>query len=394
MMSYQGMTIAIPREIMPGERRVAAAPDTVAKFIEGGARVLIESEAGEGAFFHDEDFIAAGAEIIKDSQELYRQADILLKVKEPRFNNQLNLHEVDMLPENAYLVCFLHPAHPNNHETVNLLAKRNITSFTLDGIPRISAAQQMDPLTSMSTAAGYKAVISAANHLLRFIPMMPTALGVIQPAQFLVVGVGVAGLQSIATAKRLGAKVKALDIRPEANEQAKSLGAELIQFDIPADLAVGEGGYARRLPAEWYAKEREVLLQHLKECDAVILTALVPGEQAPILVDEEGIRTMKKGSVVVDISVDQGGNCKITRCGEEYSFEGITISGLANIPASLAIDSTWMFAQNARHFLNHLVKEGQVNIDPADQIVNSTLVTRGGKVVHHGTLLAMGLVND
>lgn len=393
-MSFQGMTIAVPREIMPGERRVAVAPDTVSKFIEGGARVIIESDAGEGSFFHNEDFSAAGAEIIADVKELYQQADILLKVKEPRFNEKLGLHEADMLTEKAFLVCFLHPAHPNNHETVKLLAKRNITSFTLDGIPRISAAQQMDPLTSMSTAAGYKAVISAAYHLPRFIPMMPTALGVIQPAQFLVVGVGVAGLQSIATAKRLGAKVRALDIRPDAKEQAMSLGAELVDFDVPAELAVGEGGYARRLPAEWYAKEREILIPHLQECDAVILTALVPGEQAPILVDEEGIRAMKKGSVVVDISVDQGGNCRITRCGEEYCFEGVTISGLANIPASVAIDSTWMFAQNARHFLNHLVKEGYVNIDPADQIVNSTLVTRDGQVVHHGTLLAMGLETD
>lgn len=393
-MGFNGITIAIPREIMPGERRVGAVPDTVAKYVEGGARVLIESGAGEGAFFHDEDFAAAGAGIVKEARELYRQADILLKVKEPRYSDALQIHEAELIPENAKLVCFLHPAHPNNHETVRLLAERKITSFTLDGIPRISAAQQMDPLTSMSTAAGYKAVISAAYHLLRFIPMMPTALGVIQPARFLVVGVGVAGLQSIATAKRLGARVKALDIRPEANEQAKSLGAELVPFDIPAELAVGEGGYARRLPAEWYAREREVLLDHLKEADAVILTALVPGEQAPILVDEDGIRAMKKGSVVVDISVDQGGNCNITRCGEEYSFAGVTISGLANIPASLAIDSTWMFAQNVRHFLHHLVRDGKVNADPADQVVRSTLVTQDGKIVHHGTLLAMGLVND
>ena len=259
----------------------------------------------------------------------------------------MKVHEAELLREQTALVCFLHPANPINHRTVDILARRGITSFTLDGIPRISRAQQMDSLTSMSTIAGYKAVILGAFHLPRFIPMMPTAFGMIKPAEVLVVGAGVAGLQAIATAKRLGAKIKALDIRPEANEQVRSLGAEVIPFDLPPELALGEGGYALRLPDEWYIKERAALLPVLKNVDILILTALIPGEKAPLLVDENMVGQMKKGTVIVDIAVDQGGNCSLTRPGEEYYFNGTYIIGLQNIPAGLASDATWMFSQNA-----------------------------------------------
>lgn len=388
-MKFQGITIAVPKEIMPGERRVALIPETTTRFVEQGARVLIEKWAGKGSFIEDSDYLNAGAEIIEDPVELYAKAGILLKVKEPLFRENLNTHEAELIPDNRILVCFLHPAHKTNHEAVRILSRKGITSFTLDGIPRISAAQKMDPLTTMSTAAGYKAVIIAANHLMRFIPMMPTAFGVIQPARVLVVGVGVAGLQAIATAKRLGARVKALDIRPEAKEQAQSLGAELVPFDVPLDLAVGKGGYACRLPEEWYRREREALLPHLAECDAAILTALVPGEEAPILIDEVMVKSMRKGSCIVDIAVDQGGNCRLTRCGQEYAYDGITISGIANIPASLAIDSTWMFAQNALHFLDYIIRDGTVYTDTSDQIIGGTLVTIDQRIVHRGTLLSM-----
>lgn len=392
MAQFRGITIAVPKEIMPGEKRVAAIPQTVKLFVENGARFLVESGAGEASFFTDDEYRAAGAAVLSDTTELYCNADILLKVKEPRFNEQLNRHEAEMLKENSCLVCFLHPANPANHDTVKALAENKITSFTLDGIPRISRAQQMDTLTSMSTTAGYKAVIIAARHLPRFVPMMPTAFGMIQPAQFLVIGAGVAGLQAIATAKRLGARVKAVDIREEAREQALSLGAELIPFDIPPELATGKGGYARRLPEEWYVREREALAPHLQTCDAVILTALVPGEQAPVLVDRAMVESMKKGAVIVDIAVDQGGNCSITRYGEEYDHNGIMICGLANIPAMLAVDSTWMFAQNAWHYLKYIVRDGKVAADTSDEIIGGTLVTRDQQIVHHGTLLAMGLV--
>lgn len=389
-MELSGLTVGIPREIMAGEKRVAATPETVQKMIEDGARVLVESGAGEGSYFSDEDYGGAGAEVIRGPEALYREARVVLKVKEPGYNEELGKYEAEMMREGTYLICFLHPANPINHDKVRMLAQNNIISFTLDGIPRISRAQQMDALTSMSTVAGYKAIIFAANHLARFIPMMPTAFGVIQPANFLVVGTGVVGLQSIGMARRMGAKVRALDIRPEAQEQAKSLGAEIIPFDVPADLAVGEGGYAQRLPEEWYEKEREVLEPQVAESDVVILTALIPGEQAPLLVNPSAVEKMKKGSVIIDIAVDQGGNCELTRPGEDYSFQGVLISGLLNIPATLPVDATRMFAQNVRYFLSYLVRNGELSTDVSDEIIGQSLVTTEGRIVHRGTLLAMG----
>ncbi len=388
-MKFNGMTFGVPREIMAGERRVAMIPETVRKFTEAGARVLVEVGAAQGSFYSDEAFAEAGAEMVSSPEEVYGRADIILKVKEPKFNDSLNKHEAELLPEGSTLVCFLHPANPLNHEMIKTLARRNITSFTLDGIPRISRAQQMDALTSMSTVAGYKAVITASNHLPRFIPMMPTAAGIIQPAQILVLGIGVAGLQAVATAKRLGAKVKALDIRPEANEQARSLGAEIIPFTLPDGVGVGKGGYACRLPDEWYAREKEVIAPHVQGSDVVILTALVQGEKAPVLIDKEMIKPMRSGSVIVDISIDQGGNCELTEVGVDLNYEGVIISGLANIPATLAADSTKMFAQNVWHYLNHIVKDGQVGADEQDQIIQESLVTKDTKIVHQGTLMAM-----
>lgn len=390
-MSFEGLTISVPKEIMQGEKRVAVTPETVKKLVDSGAKIRIEAGAGEGSYFSDEDYREAGAEIVPDVSALYQDTDIILKVKEPQYNENLHRHEVELYPKNSVLISFLHPANKSNHDMVNMLARRNIKGFTLDGIPRISRAQQMDTLTSMSTVAGYKAVIFAAYHLRSFIPMMPTSFGVIPPAQFLIVGAGVAGLQSIATAKRLGAKVKVLDIRPEAIEQARSLGAEVIPFDVPPELAVGEGGYAKRLPDDWYEKERELLHEHLKDSDAVILSALIPGEEAPVLVDENTIKNMKRGAVIVDIAIDQGGNCKLSRLGEEYEYEGVFISAIQNIPATLNIDSTRMFASNILNFMNFIVKDGKVYDNVEDEIVRDTLVTKDGKIVHKGTLLSMGI---
>ncbi len=388
-MKFNGLTIAVPREIMAGERRVAATPQTVEQCVKSGARVIVEAGAGDKSFFHDEDYVQVGAEIITGAENVYSKADIIVKVKEPQFNEELGKHEVDLFPEKCILISFLHPANPANHEMVKMLADRGVTSFTLDSIPRISRAQHLDTLTSMSTVAGYKSVITSAHNLSRFVPMMPTTAGVLQPSQFLVVGVGVAGLQAIATAKRLGAKVKSLDIRPEANEQAKSLGVEPLQFDLPEGTGVGEGGYAKRLPDEWYEKERELLTPHVKESDAVILAALIPGERAPLLLTKEMVGMMKKGSVIVDISIDQGGNCELTRRGEEYDYNGIYISGLLNTPAYLPIDSSRMFAQNTYNYLNYLFEEGELNFDLNDEVIRESLVTREGKVVHEGTLKAM-----
>ncbi|MGI6553610.1 MAG: NAD(P) transhydrogenase subunit alpha [Clostridia bacterium] len=387
---FSGLTIGIPKEIMEGERRVAGTPETVKKFVASGAKVIVESGAGAGAFFSDEAYQEAGASIAADGEEVFAKADIIIKVKEPLFNPAKNKHEVKMMRPGQILVTFLHPAAPANHDMVKELAAQGVISLTLDGIPRISRAQSMDALTSMSTIAGYKGVLMAANRLSKFLPMVGTAVGMIQPANVLVIGTGVAGLQAVATAKRLGAVVYAADIRPDAQEQAQSLGAKIIDTGVPAEIAVGEGGYAKRLPEEWLIKEREALKEIVAKADIIILTALVPGRKAPILITEEMVRSMKPGSVIIDIAIDQGGNCALTVGGKITEQFGVSIDGTKNIPGMVPTSSTWMFAHNVYNFVANLVQDGKVNLNLEDEIIASSLVTKDGKIVHSGALEAMG----
>jgi NAD(P) transhydrogenase subunit alpha len=272
---------------------------------------------------------------------------------------------------------------------VRILARRNVTAFTMDGVPRISRAQPMDALTSMSTISGYKAVLLAANKLPKFIPLIGTAIGTIRAAKVLVVGTGVVGLQAIATAKRLGGAVTVVDVREDARKAADSLGAKVAGFDVPAQLAVGEDGCTRALPEEWLEKERAVLAPLVAEADILVLCALVPGEVAPVLVTETMVAQMKPGSVVVDVSVDQGGNCAVTRAGAETLHHGVTILGLWNIPGSVPVHGSWLYAHNMLHYVKNLFKKGIGTLDLDDEIVRQTLVTQGGKVVHQGTLKAM-----
>ncbi|HZK16638.1 MAG: NAD(P) transhydrogenase subunit alpha [Anaerolineaceae bacterium] len=382
------MIIGIPKEIMPGERRVAGTPETVKAMKAIGLEVLVEKDAGEGAYFHDPDYVTAGAEIVADPSEIFNRADMILKVKEPQFNRNLNLHEVDMMHENQFLITFIHPAAPVNHQMVKNLAARGVTSLTLDSIPRISRAQSMDALTSMSACAGYKGSLLAANHLPVFMPMMSTAVGMIRPTQALVIGTGVGGLQAIATIKRLGSVVYAADIRPDAAEQAMSLGAKIVDLGVPPEDAMGEGGYAKALSPENLARERAILAESVKDKDIVFLSALVPGKQAPILITEEMVKSMKPGSVIVDISIDQGGNCEITPMGTTEEKHHVTIIGIKNIPGMLPTSSTWMFSQNVLNLVKYLVKDGQVHLDMEDEIVREALTTYGGQVVHQGTLEA------
>ncbi len=275
------MIIGVPKEIMPGERRVAASPETVEKMVKDGLTVLVEKDAGEGAFYHDPDYVAAGASIVDDVCDIFKRADVILKVKEPLFNEKKDKHEVDMMHEGQTLITFIHPAAPVNHEMVKRLAAQGVTSITLDGIPRITRAQVMDALTSMSTCAGYKGMLIAANELPHFAPQIFTAVGMIKPINVLVIGAGVGGLQAIATAKRLGAIVHAADIRPAAAEQAMSLGAKVIELGIPSEEAIGEGGYALALTEKRLEEERQLLAEHVKNMDIIFLSALVPGKLAP-----------------------------------------------------------------------------------------------------------------
>ena len=281
------MLIGIPKEIMHGERRVSAIPETVAKLVKDGAEVWVEKNAGEGAFFHDNQYVQAGAKIVDDVAVIYEKADVILKVKEPQFNHEKNLHEVDMMHAGQVLITFIHPASPVNHDMVRAMAKKGVVGLTLDGVPRITRAQSMDALTSMSTCAGYKGILLAANELPKFIPQIFSAVGMIKPINALIVGVGVGGLQALATAKRLGAVVYAADIRPAASEQAKSLGAKVIELGVPPEAAIGEGGYALPLSDEWLEKERAVLAAELPKMDIVFLSALVPSRIAPILITED-----------------------------------------------------------------------------------------------------------
>ena len=384
------MIIGVPKEIMHDEARVAATPDSVKKYVADGHKVLVEKGAGIGALHTDEAYAAAGAVLCDTAQQVYDEAELILKVKEPLFNEQFNKHEVDMMHKGQYLITFIHPAAPVNHQMVKNMAAAGIISMAIEGVPRISRAQSMDALTSMSTCAGYKGILMAASDLTKFIPMMPTAAGMIKPCNVLVAGVGVAGLQALATAKRLGAKTFAIDIRPAAAEQATSLGAKLVESGVDPALAIGQGGYALELPADVLAAERERIAKVLPDMDIVFLSALVPGRLAPTLITEDMVKTMKPGAVIVDIAIDQGGNCSITTPGVRDVKHGVILEGIKNIPGMLAVSSTFMYAANMYNLVKYLTKDGTLNLDESDDIVSGMLTTKDGKVVHAGALAAMG----
>lgn len=383
------MILGIPREILAGENRVAAIPETVSKYCQMGFTVMVQSGAGKGSFIDDKSYLDAGAKIVTDAETLYKNADIILKVKELTYNSELSLHEVDIIKPGTILITFLHPAAPDNHSIVLRMAEKGLVSFTMDGIPRTSRAQKMDALSSMSTITGYKSVIMAANRLCTMIPMVSTSAGLIKPAQFLVIGAGVVGLQAIATAKRLGAVVNAVDIRSEARAAASSLGISAEGFEVPSEVLMGDGTYARSLPEEWLAKERKFLEPLVLKSDAIILSALVPGEVAPTLVSKNMVSGMKPGSVIIDVSVDQGGNCEETKPGIEISVHGVTVCGIKNIPGSVPIHSTRLYANNLYNYVENLFKNGLDTLNLDDDIVSNSMVTYEGKIVHKGTIKAM-----
>ncbi|MFP4349684.1 MAG: NAD(P) transhydrogenase subunit alpha [Thermodesulfobacteriota bacterium] len=383
------MRIGIPKEILHEEKRVAATPETVGKYIGLGFEVAVESSAGEGIYAGDGEYRNAGASICEDAAALFAESDLILKVKQPAFNEHARKHEADMLRRGSMLITFLHPAAPDNHEMIRKLRDRNITAFTMDGIPRISRAQRMDALSSMSTVTGYKSVVMAADRLPKFIPMIGTAIGTVKPARFLIIGAGVVGLQAIAAAKRLGGVIKAMDIRKNACVEAESLGAKVIPFDIPQELALGKGGYAKALDTEWLEMERQAIAPQLAQADVVILSALVPGEIAPILVTESMVGDMKPGSVIMDVSVDQGGNCELTEPGRFVQRMGINICGIQNIPGRMAVHASWLYASNLYYYVENLFKKGAGVIDLEDEIVKSSLVTHQSDLHHEGALKAM-----
>lgn len=386
------MIIGIPKEIMHDERRVAAIPETVASMVKDGHTVLFEKGAGLGSFYADELYAQAGAKLVENVAEIFDTAEVILKVKEPLFNEKLGKHEVDLMHTGQYIITFIHPASPVNHEMVKKMAANGIIGLTLDGIPRISRAQSMDALSSMSTCAGYKGMIMAADTISKFMPMIGSAVGMIKPSTAFVVGTGVAGLRAVATAKALGAVVYSADIRPDANEQAMSLGAKIIETGVPKEIAVSpDGKHANKLPEEWLKVEREHLADIVSKADIIFCSALLLGKKAPILLTEDMVKTMKPGSTIIDISIDQGGNCEITPAGKIEAKHGVVIQGIKNIPGMLPTSSTWMFANNIYNLLKYLVKDNKIALDRNDEIVSGILTTFDGEVVHAGAREAMGI---
>lgn len=384
------MIIGIPKEIMLGEKRVAAIPETVKKMIDSGAKVLFEKGAGLGSHYPDEAYKEAGAEIIADVEEIFAQSEVILKVKEPMLNTEKNKHEIEMMHRGQYLITFIHPASPPNRQMVKDLAAKGVVGLTLDGVPRISRAQSMDALSSMSACAGYKGMIMGINDISKFMPFVTSAVGRLRPATVFVIGTGVAGLRALATAKGLGASVYTADIRPEANKNAESLGAIIVETGVPAEIAVSaDGKHANQLPEKWLEVERENFKEIVAKADIIFCSALILGKVAPVLLTEEMVKSMQPGSCIVDISIDQGGNCAITSPGIVEVKHDVTIQGIKNIPGMLATSSTIMFSKNIYNLLEYLTKDGKIHLDLSDEIVSSILVTKDGEIVHQGALESM-----
>ncbi|HLW66190.1 MAG TPA: Re/Si-specific NAD(P)(+) transhydrogenase subunit alpha [Gemmataceae bacterium] len=364
------MLVGVPREITPGETRVALVPDLVTPLRKAGLEVVIENNAGAAAGFPDAAFAHTGASIAADA---LADADIVLKVNPP------TVDEVARFKSGAVLVGFLNPA--GDRSRLESLAARNVSAFAMERMPRITRAQSMDALSAMSTVAGYKAVLLAANYLPKFFPLLMTAAGTIQPARVLIIGAGVAGLQAIATARRLGAVVEAYDTRPAVREQVESLGGKFVDLGLDTSDAEAKTGYAKAQSEEFYNRQRKALGEFVSRADAVITTALVPGQRAPLLITEEAVRAMRPGSVIVDLAAEQGGNCALTKPGEDTVVQGITVLGPRNLPASLPYHASQMYARTVTNYLLHLFKNKALNIDLNDDLTKNPLVTHQGKVM-------------
>ncbi len=371
------MRVGVPKEIAPGERRVAVVPGMVGRLVAAGIEVLVEAGAGEAALYATRDYVEAGARILPDAAALYGQADAVLKVQRLQLNAALGRHEVDLLPAGATVISFLDPTA--DAELVRRLAGRRLTYFSMDLIPRISRAQPMDARSAMSTIAGYKAVLLAADAYGRLFPMLSTAAGTIAPAKVLVLGVGVTGLQAIATARRLGAVVSAYDVRPAVKQEVESLGARFLTLGVTSEETAG--GYARGLAEEQERRERELMSGYLKDADIVITTALVPGQKAPVLITADMVAQMKPGSVIVDLAAGQGGNCEWTEPGQQVQRGGVTILGPTNVPSTMPALSSQLYARTITSFLLNMVKDGALNLNFEDAIVRESCVVRDGQIV-------------
>jgi len=373
------MIIGVPKETLNGENRVGVTSNTVKELVKKDFTVLIESSAGSGAFINNSDYESAGAQIVSETQELYKSCDMVVKVNPP------NPNEIEMIKTGSYILSFMQPT--KELELVKLINNKKLTGFSLHLIPRTTLAQKMDALSSQTNIAGYRAVLMGAMHIKKYMPLLMTAAGTIKPAKVLIIGAGVSGLQAIATAKRLGSQVEAFDVRPVVKEQVESLGAKFIEVESNSDDGVGDGGYAKETSEEYKKKQSELMAVHLSKSDIVITTALIPGRPAPKLITDDMVNSMKPGSAIIDLASENGGNCTLTKPDEIINHNGIIIDGTSNIASEMSIDATGVLSKNIVSFLTHVFKESKMDLE--DEITSGSLYCHNGEITHQMTADAL-----
>ena len=383
------MIIGVPKETFPGERRVALVPKIIPGLIKAGLQVAIEAGAGIQAGYPDAEYATAGAQLLPSRADVFAKCDIITQVLCYGSNDRTGKADLALMRKGQALIGFLRPL--GAVDVLKEVAATGVTSFAIELMPRITRAQSMDALSSMATICGYKAVLIAADTVPRLFPMLTTAAGTITPARVLIIGAGVAGLQAIATARRLGAVVSAYDVRPAAKEQVQSLGARFVELPIEAQNAQDARGYATAQNEEFYAKQRELLGNTVAESDVVITTAVVPGKKSPVLVTKEMVARMSPGSTIVDLASERGGNCELTRGGEIIDVNGVKINGTINLASSVPYHASQMYARNVNNFLIHLAKGGELKINLEDEITRETLLTRDGELVNERVRQFLGL---
>lgn len=371
------MIAAVLKETTAGENRVSATPQTVKELIKSGLTVRVQTGAGDASHYPDQDYQNAGAEICTDAAATSANAHIILKVASP------TIEEMDLIPNGSAFVSLFQTTR--ELEQVKALTNKNITGFSMHLIPRTTLAQSMDALSSQANIAGYKSVLIGAAHLPVYMPLLMTAAGTIPPAKVLILGAGVAGLQAIATAKRLGAQVEAFDVRPEVKEQVESLGAKFVEVASDGDDGVGEGGYAKETSDDYKQRQQELIKQHIAKSDLVITTALIPGRPAPLLIPTDMVNGMKPGSAIIDLAAENGGNCELTQGGEVIEHNGVKIDGTLNLPSSMQVHASQLYAKNVSTFVTYMVKDGELNLDMDDEIISGAMFTHQGKITHEPT---------
>ena len=371
------MKISIPKETIQDETRVAATPQSVKELVKAGYEVDIETGAGTSSFISDDNFKKAGANIVNSTNELFKNSDIIIKVAAPTSD------EIELMPKDSILVSFLQPTI--ELEKVKSISNKNITGMSMHLVPRTTLAQKMDALSSQANIAGYKAVLMGSSHMSVYMPLLMTAAGTIRPAKVLILGAGVAGLQAIATAKRLGAQVEAFDVRPEVKEQVESLGAKFVEVSSESDDGVGEGGYAKETSDEYKQKQQELIKEHISKADMVVTTALIPGRRAPILIGKDVVELMKPGSVIMDLAAENGGNCEVTEKDKVLSHNEVIIDGTSNIPATMPVHASELYAKNISALVIYMTKENNLNFDMDDEIISGSTFTHQGKITHEPT---------